>query len=192
MSREAVRGATYPLRLGVALLVLALGMSACGSSGKRGDTKPSPTPSATATATAVGGKVDRRPVAVEVRVPGKTDFGDSTESKPGDYVQLRALVRTPADSPGRNLTISVARRDSGPLKVRARPTSGGKGSTATVSGASNRSIRLTDLRYSCFAPPAATFCPLDSVKASRSRYVVKAKVQRGRPVVLTFTTRSGS
>ena len=60
-----------------------------------------------------------------------------------------------------------------------------------MSGAFGAKVRLTQLRYSCFAPPAATFCPLSSVKATAARYVVKAKVRRGHPVVLTFSARKG-
>jgi uncharacterized iron-regulated membrane protein len=195
MNREAVRGDSVHRRTGicVATMLMLLGLTACGSGGKKSsNATPTPTPTAAAgTATPAKGPVDRRPVAVQVRVPGKSDFADVAEAKPGDYVQLRALVRIAADAPPRKLTISVARRSAGDLKVRARPSSGGKGSTATVRGASGKKLRLTDLRYSCFAPPAVTFCPLSSVKAAPDRYVVKAKVGRGSPVLLTFTARSG-
>jgi hypothetical protein len=195
MSRGAVRGARYACRLvgWTATIVLIAGLPGCGSGGKK-STGATPTPTASATKTPGKAPVDRRPMAVQVRVADASHqaFAATAEAKPGDYVQLRAVVRTAADAPPRGLTILVARRarDDG-LKVRARPTSGGKGSTATVRGASGKKVRLTDLRYSCFAPPAPTFCPLDSVRADAARYVVKAKVRRGRPVVLTFTARSG-
>jgi hypothetical protein len=194
MNREAARGARIACRLGIlmATMLVAAGLTGCGSGGKK-PSQAKATPTAAATQSPAKGPVDRRPVAVEVRVADKTSqpFGDTAEAKPGDYVQLRALVRIAPDAPPRNLAITVARRGSGgALKVRARPARGGKGSTATVTGASGAKIRLSQLRYSCFAPPAATFCPLTSVKATRARYVVKAKVRRGHPVVLTFTARS--
>jgi hypothetical protein len=195
MNRDAVCGARVFSRSGVylAALLLISGLAACGSSGKK-SSSATPTPTPTGTEAPAKGPVDRRPVAVGVRVADKTSqpFADTAEAKPGDYVQLRALVRIAADAPPRNLTISVARDSaSGELKIRARPTSGGKGSTATVSGASGAKVRLTQMRYSCFAPPAPTFCPLKSVKATSARYVVKAKVRRGHPVVLTFSARKG-
>jgi hypothetical protein len=195
MDGEAMRGATVPYWLGtsVASLLLVAVVAGCGSGGKE-SSNATPAPTKSAMREPSGAPVDRRPVAVQVRVADRTSqpFADTAEARSGDYVQLRTLVRTAADAPPRRLSITVARRGTGAgLKVRARPTSGGKGSTATITSASGGALKLAQLRYSCFAPPAPTFCPLSSVRATGSRYVVTAKVRRGHPVVLTLSARTG-
>jgi hypothetical protein len=191
MSGEVQRSAPYPrLGLRIAPLLLVV-VAACGGGGG-GDNKPSATPKASATAAPAATAVNRDPIQIEARVADKRSlqFSDEVEAKAGDYVQVRALVRTKPEVEARNLVISIARRGAGDLKLRARSPKGKPDSTAVVRGASGKSLRLTQLRYSCFAPPARTFCPLKSVRVTPSDYFVRAKVSRTAPVVLTFTARS--
>ena len=120
----------------------------------------------------------------------KPRFESVVSAKPGD--QLALATRLSGDLNGAPQPVTVT-LDQGPghaITVSAE-VPGGKTAVATINSASGP-IALVLPRYTCYLPPAPTFCPLRKQQDSYHRYVLTFDASPKTPlIILHATTQPG-
>lgn len=140
--------AVWPVALAVALLALA----GCGGGGHTSSVSSTST-------TAPSGRL-----AETVRNVDSTKTGSDVVAQPGNPVLLKTSIGGRDSSSPQTVTLSA---DTGPANtLRITAASAGHKSSAQIHGSGGKHLTLTQLRYSCTLPPAATFCPAQSTSSS--------------------------
>ncbi len=123
---------------------------------------------------------------VRAELPGGTTepYGSSVRVKSGVTIDLLTqLNNAPVSAKPQTATLTIDRGPGQTLHVRAE-VDGGPASSATVTSADGKLIKLTLPRYVCYAPPAATFCPAKRKSVNPRNYTVSFPAIPGVPIAL--------
>lgn len=111
---------------------------------------------------------------------------NTAKASKGDIVQLTTSVPEQKAPRGVQLKITLSKGPADTLQATAGGVSGDPTSKTTIKSKGRREISLKNVRYTCFAPPQKTFCPVDVKQTGRSwSFVMKAPVATA-PVVLVM------
>jgi hypothetical protein len=149
----------------------------------------------TTTATATATSTSRRPPApttsaavsetVRVLAPN-APFTSSATARPGATIQFRTVVASPRAAPVR-LSFGL-----GPgATLTATATVDGGSSTAVVTGG-GANLALRDLRYTCLASPAPSFCPVSQIASTSTTTAVTFNTTRHVPIVIAATAAAAN
>jgi hypothetical protein len=123
---------------------------------------------------------------VRAELPGGSTppYGTFARIKPGATLDLLTqLNNAPASAKPQTATLTIDRGPGKTLHVSAA-VDGGPSSSATITSADSKPIKLTLPRYQCYAPPAATFCPAEHNSVSAQKYTVQFPAIPGVPIML--------
>jgi hypothetical protein len=107
--------------------------------------------------------------------------------KDRDVVSMVTTIPEGDDTPkDAHVKITIERGPAGTLRATAGGESGEPTSSARISSRGGNNIRAEQVRYTCFVPPAPTFCPVETVTTRGAYELVAPKPAQG-PIVFAFT-----
>src|SRR5579864_7795298 len=109
---------------------------------------------------------------------------------PGDTVVLISVLLGHVVGAPQRVSITFNQGPSKTLRVTGT-VAGGQSSTATIGTASGSPIALVSPPYTCFLPPAFTFCPAEQTRVGAGSYTVTFSASPASPIELFAKVQGG-
>lgn len=123
--------------------------------------------------------------------PAPASFSSTLDVRPGQLLILATRLTSRVRGAPQTVRITLNQGPDRRLRVSARAR-GGAPSSATIKSATGAPISLVLPRYSCFLPPAPTFCPPLRAKAGSHRYALEFSGSPSTPpIILVAEVQSG-